>query len=148
MSPFSFSPMAMQWSQAQTTLPASCTTCVQTRSSSRTRTPASCAAWPPSLPPSLEDSSSLGTTTSTATSGTRWRRRESVRHRKEMQGWMSTSGERYRCNNICILTILKQCLSFTGVLSGHDNRVSCIGVTPDGMACCTGSWDSFLKIWN
>ncbi|XP_056331711.1 guanine nucleotide-binding protein G(I)/G(S)/G(T) subunit beta-3a [Danio aesculapii] len=35
-----------------------------------------------------------------------------------------------------------------GVLSGHDNRVSCIGVTPDGMACCTGSWDSFLKIWN
>ncbi|MBN3299693.1 guanine nucleotide-binding protein G(I)/G(S)/G(T) subunit beta-3a [Amia ocellicauda] len=35
-----------------------------------------------------------------------------------------------------------------GVLSGHDNRVSCIGVTCDGMAACTGSWDSFLKIWN
>ncbi|KAG7335813.1 hypothetical protein KOW79_000506 [Hemibagrus wyckioides] len=35
-----------------------------------------------------------------------------------------------------------------GTLSGHDNRVSCLGVTPDGMACCTGSWDSFLKIWN
>ncbi|MBN3316933.1 GBB protein, partial [Atractosteus spatula] len=35
-----------------------------------------------------------------------------------------------------------------GVLSGHDNRVSCIGVTSDGMAACTGSWDSFLKIWN
>lgn len=36
----------------------------------------------------------------------------------------------------------------TGVLAGHDNRVSCIGVSSDGMACCTGSWDSFLKIWN
>ncbi|GAA6094372.1 guanine nucleotide-binding protein G(I)/G(S)/G(T) subunit beta-3a [Tachysurus ichikawai] len=35
-----------------------------------------------------------------------------------------------------------------GTLSGHDNRVSCLGVTPDGMALCTGSWDSFLKIWN
>ncbi|XP_006170856.1 guanine nucleotide-binding protein G(I)/G(S)/G(T) subunit beta-3-like [Tupaia chinensis] len=35
-----------------------------------------------------------------------------------------------------------------GVLSGHDNRVSCLGVTADGMAVATGSWDSFLKIWN
>ncbi|KAE8589767.1 hypothetical protein XENTR_v10017731 [Xenopus tropicalis] len=35
-----------------------------------------------------------------------------------------------------------------GVLSGHDNRVSCLGVTSDGMAVATGSWDSFLKIWN
>ena len=37
---------------------------------------------------------------------------------------------------------------FPGVLAGHDNRVSCLGVTEDGMAVCTGSWDSFLKIWN
>lgn len=35
-----------------------------------------------------------------------------------------------------------------GVLAGHDNRVSCLGVSDDGMAVCTGSWDSFLKIWN
>merc|ERR1712002_296525 len=35
-----------------------------------------------------------------------------------------------------------------GVLAGHDNRVSCLGVTEDGMAVCTGSCDSFLKIWN
>jgi len=35
-----------------------------------------------------------------------------------------------------------------GVLAGHDNRVSCLGVTEDGMAIATGSWDSFLKIWN
>lgn len=36
----------------------------------------------------------------------------------------------------------------TGVLAGHDNRVSCLGVTEDGMAVGTGSWDSFLRIWN
>jgi len=33
------------------------------------------------------------------------------------------------------------------VLQGHDNRVSCLGVSSDGMALCTGSWDSLLKIW-
>jgi len=32
-------------------------------------------------------------------------------------------------------------------LQGHDNRVSCLGVSSDGMALCTGSWDSLLKIW-
>ncbi|XP_012673686.1 guanine nucleotide-binding protein G(I)/G(S)/G(T) subunit beta-3b [Clupea harengus] len=35
-----------------------------------------------------------------------------------------------------------------GVLSGHDNRVSCTGIPSDGMCVSTGSWDSFLKIWN
>jgi len=34
-----------------------------------------------------------------------------------------------------------------GVLAGHDNRVSCLGVSTDGTALCTGSWDSFLKLW-
>ncbi|KAJ3206884.1 guanine nucleotide-binding protein subunit beta 1, partial [Dinochytrium kinnereticum] len=32
-----------------------------------------------------------------------------------------------------------------GVLSAHENRVSCLGVSSDGMAMCTGSWDSLLK---
>lgn len=32
-------------------------------------------------------------------------------------------------------------------LQGHENRVSCIGVAPDGEALCTGSWDTLLKIW-
>lgn len=35
-----------------------------------------------------------------------------------------------------------------GVLAGHDNRVSCLGVTDDGMALATGSWDSLLRVWN
>ena len=34
-----------------------------------------------------------------------------------------------------------------GVLAGHDNRVSCLGVSSDGQALCTGSWDSTLKVW-
>lgn len=32
-------------------------------------------------------------------------------------------------------------------LSDHENRVSCLQVSPDGMALCTGSWDHTLKIW-
>lgn len=34
-----------------------------------------------------------------------------------------------------------------GDLKGHENRVSCLGVTKDGKAVCTGSWDTLLKIW-
>lgn len=30
---------------------------------------------------------------------------------------------------------------------GHENRVSCLGVSPNGQALCTGSWDTLLKIW-
>ncbi|WVO12662.1 hypothetical protein L204_100267 [Cryptococcus depauperatus] len=33
-----------------------------------------------------------------------------------------------------------------GVLAGHDNRISCLGVSGDGMALATGSWDSLLKV--
>ena len=35
-----------------------------------------------------------------------------------------------------------------GALAGHDNRVSCLGITPDGMAIGTGSWDASLRVWN
>ncbi|RCI07602.1 hypothetical protein L249_1594 [Ophiocordyceps polyrhachis-furcata BCC 54312] len=34
-----------------------------------------------------------------------------------------------------------------GSLVGHENRVSCLGVSNDGISLCTGSWDSLLKIW-
>jgi THO complex subunit, putative len=47
-----------------------------------------------------------------------------------------------------VLNIILNKILFLGVLAGHDNRVSCLGVTEDGMAVATGSWDSFLKIWN
>jgi len=32
-------------------------------------------------------------------------------------------------------------------LNGHDKRVSCLSVSNDGKAVCTGSWDMNLKIW-
>jgi len=53
----------------------------------------------------------------------------------------------FNCN---IWDVLRQdrCASQIGVLAGHDNRVSCLGVTEDGMAVATGSWDSFLRVWN
>ncbi|KAI1694525.1 WD domain, g-beta repeat domain-containing protein [Ditylenchus destructor] len=35
-----------------------------------------------------------------------------------------------------------------GVLAGHSQRVSCLGVAKDGSAICTGSWDGLLKLWN
>lgn len=31
-----------------------------------------------------------------------------------------------------------------GTLQGHDNRVSCLGVSNDAMSLCTGSWDSMV----
>lgn len=34
-----------------------------------------------------------------------------------------------------------------GVLAAHENRVSCLGVSGDGMALCTGSWDARLLVW-
>lgn len=33
------------------------------------------------------------------------------------------------------------------VLKGHDNRVACLRVAPDGKALCTSSWDQSLQIW-
>ena len=33
-----------------------------------------------------------------------------------------------------------------GSLVGHENRVSCLGVSNDGISLCTGSWDSVVCI--
>lgn len=35
----------------------------------------------------------------------------------------------------------------TEQLLGHENRVSCLAVSPDGSALCTGSWDTTLRVW-
>jgi len=32
-------------------------------------------------------------------------------------------------------------------MAEHENRVSCLAVSPDGRALCTGSWDHTLKVW-
>ena len=28
----------------------------------------------------------------------------------------------------------------------HENKISCLGVNPNGTALCTGSWDTLLKV--
>lgn len=35
-----------------------------------------------------------------------------------------------------------------GKLEGHTNRVSKVRTSPDGLAVCTGSWDSTMKVWS
>lgn len=32
-----------------------------------------------------------------------------------------------------------------GTLQGHENRVSCLGVSNDAISLCTGSWDSTVR---
>lgn len=32
-----------------------------------------------------------------------------------------------------------------GSLVGHENRVSCLGVSNDAISLCTGSWDSLVS---
>lgn len=34
------------------------------------------------------------------------------------------------------------------MLYGHENRVSCLKVSPDGTGLCTGSWDCTLRVCN
>lgn len=34
-----------------------------------------------------------------------------------------------------------------GSLVGHENRVSCLGVSNDGISLCTGSWDSLVSLF-
>jgi len=48
----------------------------------------------------------------------------------------------YNCNvwDTVYATLVQQ-------LKSHDNRVSCLGITQNGQALCTGSWDNLLKIW-
>lgn len=55
-------------------------------------------------------------------------------------------GRRFSDSVLHFLTFSFDCIA--GILAGHDNRVSCLGVTENGMAVATGSWDSFLRVWN
>lgn len=38
-------------------------------------------------------------------------------------------------------------LNLGNLQNSHDGRISCLGMSSDGSALCTGSWDKNLKIW-
>ena len=58
-------------------------------------------------------------------------------------GRMMIAGyENYNCS---LYDVLKG--DRIGVLSGHDDKISCMGMNSEGIALATGSWDSFIKIW-
>lgn len=40
-----------------------------------------------------------------------------------------------------------QLAEISQVLRGHEDRVSVVGVSPDGKAIATGSWDTLVRIW-
>lgn len=46
---------------------------------------------------------------------------------------------------LCVWDTLK--VERVRTVSKHLNRVSCVGVSIDGNALCTGSWDTTLQIW-
>lgn len=54
-------------------------------------------------------------------------------------------GNRYDDYNCYVWDTLTDGKSQVYQLSGHENRVSCLGVCAKGEALCTGSWDTFLK---
>ncbi|KAF5180283.1 Guanine nucleotide-binding protein subunit beta [Thalictrum thalictroides] len=44
--------------------------------------------------------------------------------------------------------VAKVVLNLGSLQNSHDGRVSCLGLSADGSALCTGSWDKNLKIWS
>lgn len=37
-------------------------------------------------------------------------------------------------------------LNLGSLQDSHDDRISCLGLSADGSALCTGSWDTNLKV--
>lgn len=61
---------------------------------------------------------------------------------------LSISGRLLFCGsdkNVHMWDILK--VQHNGILSGHENRITSLSVSPNGMAMCTSSWDNFLRVW-
>ena len=44
------------------------------------------------------------------------------------------------------LVLLQVVLDLGELQDSHKNRISCLGMSADGSALCTGSWDSNLKV--
>lgn len=52
----------------------------------------------------------------------------------------------YDDSNYCQWDVLRA--ERTLIVAAHDQRISSLGVAPDGTALCTASWDGVLKIWS
>ena len=50
----------------------------------------------------------------------------------------------FQANHLKVWDVLRG--DRVGSLNGHENRVSCLGVSNDAMSLCTGSWDSTVRI--
>ena len=48
---------------------------------------------------------------------------------------------------LVILSAILTCSGFNPASKVHTSRVSSLGVTDDGFALCTASWDGTLRIW-
>lgn len=62
---------------------------------------------------------------------------------------LSMSGRFILCgsddNNIHVWDMMK--VQHNGVLGGHENRVTSISVSPNGMALVSSSWDQGCRVW-
>lgn len=47
---------------------------------------------------------------------------------------------------LIFLEILQVVLNLGNLQNSHDGRISCLGMSSDGSALCTGSWDKNLKV--
>lgn len=48
-------------------------------------------------------------------------------------------------NNIHVWDSLKT--THNGTLGGHENRVTSISMSPNGMALASSSWDQMVRVW-
>lgn len=62
---------------------------------------------------------------------------------------LSKSGRYLLCggddSNVHIWDALKT--SYLGNYSGHENRVTSLAITDDGIAFATASWDENVRVW-
>lgn len=64
--------------------------------------------------------------------------------RFRMQGWYPLVPRYTTClTHVQVWDVLRG--ERVGTLQGHDNRVSCLGVSNDALSLCTGSWDSMVR---
>ena len=49
-------------------------------------------------------------------------------------------------NNTYFFVLSQVVLNLGSLQNTHEDRISCLGLSADGSALCTGSWDTNLKV--